>query len=493
LLLSARAPASLTRMAARLADRLERDPGLPLSDVAFTLALGRRAFEHRCAVVARDAAEAARQLKGAAPGPLAGVAGRERRELVFLFPGQGAQHVGMGRQLYRQEPVFRAAFDRCADVALARIGSDLREVLFAAGDEDEAAAGLLRDTRLAQPALFSVSYALAALLGSWGLRPDLMIGHSVGEFVAACLASVMSVEDAVCLVAERGRLMQSMPRGGMLSVRAAADQIAAKLGPALSIAAVNSPKLCVVAGPDEAVDALASQLEAQGVAASRLHTSHAFHSSMMDPAIGPFEQCVRRVRLSAPRVPIVSTVTGRLLTDAEAVDPSYWARHLRATVRFADAVAEAWKEPSRLLVDVGPRGTNAQLARQTASDLTAQVVVPVLDGKTGAGEWSSLLRAAGQLFCHGLSVDLEALFRGEGRRRLPLPAYSFERTRHFVEPGMPLWEGSAPRAVAPGPVASEPQAVVTGPAALVQRQLQIIARQVELLTRGADRSGQRQE
>ncbi len=433
--ISARTPGALDEATRNLADHLKSHPELPLSEVAYTLQVGRRAFPHRRFVVAGDTAEAAALLASGDTGRIVTRQAAARPPPVaFLFPGQGSQSVRMGEALYRSEPVFRAVVDQCAAILQPRLGRDLRELLYPSEGGEEAAAAALRETWITQPALFTIEYALAQLWLGWGVRPSAMAGHSVGEFVAACLAGVFSLEDALMLVAERGRLMQSMPPGTMLSVRLPAQKVEERLSGNLGVASVNGPSLCVVAGPTDEVEALSRMLDAEGVAFRALVTSHAFHSPMMDPAIEPFRRIVDGVKLSPPSLPIISTVTGLPLTAAQATDPAYWARHLREPVRFADAVRELWKEPARVMLEVGPRATLATLARQQIQDRARQLAASSLsEGATGDAEWTALLTAAGQLFCAGVPLDWERFHASEKRRRVSLPTYPFERQRHWLE------------------------------------------------------------
>jgi acyl transferase domain-containing protein len=292
--------------------------------VAFTLQAGRKAFAHRRAVVAASREEAATALlSDKLPSRRAS---GDPPKVVLLFPGQGAQYVGMGSRLYESSGVFRAAVDRVHEALAGTL--DVRDLLFRQGED------VLTQTRYTQPALFTVGYALATLLESLGVRPWAMIGHSVGELVAATLAGVLSVEDAAKLVCERGRLVQSVAPGSMLSVRLPADQVRPRLSPRMSVATENGPSLCVASGPTDEIEALERALVADGVVAKRLHTSHAFHSPMMDGVVDPFTEVVRRVKLEAPRTRIVSTVTGTWLSDDEARDPAYWGRPLRQRVVF---------------------------------------------------------------------------------------------------------------------------------------------------------------
>jgi amino acid adenylation domain-containing protein len=436
LLLSARTESALEAATANLGMFLRDHPDVSLPDVAYTLHAGRRAFSHRRYVVASDARDASATLVSLDPRRSAKRA-TERRDppVVFLFPGQGAQYVGMGANLYRDEPAFRVIVDQCADVLLPHLGTDLRTVLYPADPRSEVAAATLRRTEFTQAALFTLEYALASLWMSWGVRPSLMVGHSVGEFVCAALSGVMRLEDALSLVAARGRLMQAMPPGTMLSVRLPAAKVEPRLSGDLAIASSNGPSLCVVAGPTDAVGRLQGELEGEGVVCKSLHTSHAFHSPMMEPAVEPFFLLARSVPLSPPKIPFISTVTALPITAELATDPMYWARHLRQTVRFAEAVAEVWKEPGRVLLEVGPRTTLATLARQQITDKARQVAVSSLgDTAEDDAEWTALLAAVGQLWLAGVAVDARRLYQHEVRRRVRLPTYPFERQRHWLDP-----------------------------------------------------------
>jgi len=415
-------------MTSRLRDHMAEHPEADLADVAYTLMLGRRAFAHRRAVVAADVAEAVVLLGGG--DPLRVFTRRVETaepELAFLFPGQGAQYVGMGATLYRDEPTYRAMVDYCAEVLEPVLGRDLRQIVFATDPDSAETAEALRRTEITQPALFVTEYALAQLWISWGVQPQAMIGHSVGEFVAAVLAGVMSLDDGLRLVATRGKLMGSQPEGAMLSVRLDALEVAERLGTELTIASDNAPGLCVVARPHQEIAKLEAALTADDVVCRALHTSHAFHSAMMDEAVEPFAEHVRAVNLDEPRIPFVSTVTGTWIRREEALSPEYWARHLRETVRFREGVATLLAEPGRALLEVGPRATLATLARRQTKDRSKLIVSSLADTTEGEAEWRALLQAAGQLWLGDVHLDGRAFHAHERRRRVPLPTYPFER------------------------------------------------------------------
>ena len=430
LVLSARTPQALDAACARMAAFLaDAGPGggatLPLADVAHTTRTGRRAFVHRRHVVATDHADAIAKLSEAAAGARAGAPSG----VAFLFPGQGAQYPGMGARLHAGEPAFREAHDACCAVLSPLLGEDAHARLLR--DDPQALVG----TAIVQPALFALEYSLAKLWMAWGITPTALAGHSIGEFVAATLAGVMSLDDALALVALRGRLMQARPAGAMLSVRLSADAVAAWLEDGLELAAENAPGLCVVAGPLPQVERLEARLAEAGIVARRLATSHAFHSAMMQPVVAPLRERLDAMRLDAPRIPIVSTVSGDWLTAAQARDPGYWSEHLRVPVRFAPAAARLLEDGSRVLLEVGPRATLATLARQCAPGGRAPQPIIASLADAPAQESHALDDALGRLWTQGVAPDWQARVAGEGRRKVPLPLYPFERQRHWIDAG----------------------------------------------------------
>nr|QEO73624.1 Beta-ketoacyl synthase [uncultured bacterium] len=436
LVLSARSEVALEQATANLADHLRRHPDLPLADVAYTLHLGRRSFEHRRIAVCRSPADAVEALEGGDPGRVfTAFQDSGDRPLAFLLPGQGAQHAGMASGLYRDEPAFREQVDLCVQLLQPHLGMDLRRVLFAAAEESEEASLQLAETRFTQPALFVVEYALARLLMDWSVEPQALIGHSLGEYVAACLAGVLSLKDALALVASRGRLLQDLPEGAMLSVPLPEEELLPHLGGDLSLAAVNGPARCVAAGPVPAVAALEAQLSAQGVECRRLHTSRAFHSPMMEPALESWTRVVEKVRLNPPSIPFVSNVSGTWITAAEATDPGYWVAHLRRTVRFSEGLGELLREPSRVLLEVGPGTTLSTLARQHPDRAAGHAVLSCLGhpGDRRLPDLESLLAALGRLWLSGAHLSWRGLYARQTRNRLLLPTYPFERQRYWVE------------------------------------------------------------
>jgi phthiocerol/phenolphthiocerol synthesis type-I polyketide synthase E len=481
LVLSARTPAALDAAAARLAEHLEAHPDLSLADAAWTLQTGRRAFEHRRIAMARDAAGAVTALRS--PRALSGKREAAGRPVVFLLPGLGDQYAGMARELYEGESTFREAFDLCADRLKQQLARDLREVLFTGvaearpllrrpGAAPEPPPSDLHRTLFAQPLCFAVEYALARLVMSWGIEPEAMIGYSVGEYVAACLSGVLSLDDALDLVARRAQLIEELPGGAMLAVPLPEADLLPLLTGDLAVAATNGPHLTVAAGPTAAVDDLERRLSARGVSTIRLPTTHAFHSPMMDPAAAALTEAARRVTVGEPRIPYLSNVTGDWIASSppsdptdrsdptDPSDPTYWARHMRGTVRFAEGAARLLAEPTRLYLELGPGGSLGALLRQhpaaaaSPAGLTAAAALP--RAGEGRSDVEALLEAVGRLWIAGADVDwerLQGIDHGEHRRRARLPTYPFERQRCWIDP---------PAAGAPQPA---PAASLSAPAA----------------------------
>ena len=436
--LSARSDEALERAGAALASHLTEHPDLAPGDVAFTLHRGRTTFPHRRMVVAESLEEAARALReGDARRVLSRVEAGKDRPVVFMFSGQGSQYVGMGRGVYESEPFFREIVDRCAAALAPTLGLDLREVLYPAAEAADAARASLATTAITQPALFVVEYALARLYMEWGLRPTAMLGHSIGEYVAATLAGVMSLDDALALVAERGRLME-VPGGAMLAVPLPEADVRALLPATVAVAAVNGPALAAVSGPAADVAALQSRLASRGIRAQAIHAASAFHSAMMDPVLGAFRRTVSRVKLSAPALPYVSNVTGTAMTDADATDPDYWVRHLRHTVRFWDGLQAVLGAPDSVLLEVGPGRTLASLARPASSaSRPLEILSSIRHPQDDLDDATVLQTAVGRLWLAGVPVDWVGYHARESRRRVPLPTYPFERQRHWILPDAP--------------------------------------------------------
>lgn len=435
LLLSAHTATALETATAHLLAHGKQQPDLNLADVAYTLQVGRKAFRHRRALVCKNLQDALGALERREPARLrTAVQESEAPAVVFMFPGQGTQYVNMGLELYQTESVFRDQVEHCATLLAPHLGLDLRQVLYPDTAQTASAARQLRQTALTQPALFVVEHALAQLWLAWGLRPQAFIGHSLGEYVAACLAGVLTLEDALALVAARGRLMQHVPAGAMLAVALTEAALQPLLSPALALAAHNGPTACVVAGASDEVATLEQQLQQQGVACRQVPNAQAFHSPMMEPILEAFAACVAQVTLRPPQKPYVSNVTGTWITAAEATSPQYWARHLRHTVRFAEGLHTLGQDAAYLLLEVGPGKTLSALARRHPAWAARHSVMASLPGpQEHESEVAGLLHTLGQLWRAGVEVNWTSFSAQERRRRLPLPTYPFERQRYWVE------------------------------------------------------------
>jgi amino acid adenylation domain-containing protein len=449
MLLSAKTASALDMMTKNFQHYLSSVQKEQLADVSYTLQCGRQPYDWRRFLSYGSDETAVQKLQQPNPGMSGtGYVQVEGRDVVFLFPGQGSQYFGMGRALYQHEAVFRKAVDRCAEVVLREMGFDLREKVLGAG-----AAGTERlvDTRITQPALFTVEYALAQLWLSYGITPFCMIGHSVGEFVAATLAGVFTLEDGLRLVSQRARLMSEVAPGAMLSVRASAEKIAAMLPAALAIAAINAPLSCVVSGETAALENFKKTLEKEGIQCKALATSHAFHSAMMDPAVAKFRDFLAGIALHAPERPIVSTVTGSFLTAQEAQNPDYWALHMRRTVDFNAAITRIWTEnPLAVMLEVGPGTSSSILARQCAADPASVLTISSMGHEVeGEEELALLMSAIGQLWCAGISIDWQRFYEDERRLKVELPPYPFERKRFWSEPTHALYRHQPGRSSSP--------------------------------------------
>ncbi|MFT4114294.1 amino acid adenylation domain-containing protein [Silvibacterium sp.] len=440
---SAKTPTALETMRSGLAEFFAKHPEINLADAAWTLQAGRSRFAHRAALVVSSIEDAIATLNDTSSKRVL----REERKLgrpdvVFCFPGQGVQTLNMARGLYETEPVFRAALETCSSKLEPLLGERLIDVIYPAVETPEAAARL-NQTERAQPAIFAVEYALAQLWLSWGIEPAAMVGHSVGEYVALCLAGSVSLDDALKMIATRSRLMQQMPHGSMLTVRAPEDRVRTLMTEALELAldmaAVNGPQLCVVSGTDEAIVAFIAKLDAAQIVHRRLITSHAFHSRMVDAALAPFAAFLTGIKFSAPQIPVISTVHGNLLTEADVADPAYWTRQLRGTVRFADAIAEAAKTPERVFLEVGPAETLVQLARQIVGSSSGNsgghaVIASQAGLKDGVRGEAAMQSAVGRLWLAGVVPSWNKFHESERRHRTLLPTYPFERKPYWVAP-----------------------------------------------------------
>lgn len=429
LIISAKTSAALDHAASRLADYLDSHPAATLSDIAWTLQIGRSEFAHRRAVSATSFEEAVTLLRDRyKASPISSIHSGESRPVAFLFSGQGSQYPGMGYELYQSEPVFRDAIDRCVVVLDRELGLEFRTLLF----DDQT--GAINQTRYAQPALFAVEYALACLWQDWGIVPKVMLGHSIGEYVAAHLSGVLSLTDALSLVAARGKLMQGCVTGSMAAIHLPEAELVGKLPDKLEIAAVNGPSLCAVAGPTEALETWLESLADRGVKSVRLKTSHAFHSAMMEPVCKAFADIVAKVSLSPPKIPYVSNVTGDWITAKEATSPDYYAAQLRRTVQFRRGVKTLVSDPALVLLEVGPGTTLTTMAQLSEeSERTNLILSSLPHVEERRSEAGALFHALGWLWSRGVAIDWRQLHGTAAPRRVPLPTYPFERQRHWIE------------------------------------------------------------
>ncbi|MER5281346.1 type I polyketide synthase [Streptomyces sp. NPDC002809] len=429
--LSAKTPEALVAQAGRVLAHVEAHPDESLVDLGYSLATTRAVLDHRAVVLSADREAAVRALSDL-------VAGRESADVVasagssaegltaFLFTGQGAQRLGMGRELYGAFPVFAEAFDAVLTELDARLGVSLREVVWG---ED---AGLLNGTMFAQAGLFAVETALFRLVESWGVRPDFLVGHSVGEITAAHVSGVLSLPDAAELVVARGRLMQELPAGGvMVAVAASEDEVAPLLGEGVALAAVNGPSAVVVSGAEKETLAVAEHFAALGRRTKRLAVSHAFHSPLMEPMLDAFRDVAARMTYHAPRLPVVSNVTGRQAGPDELTSADYWVRHVREAVRFRDGVRTLHAEGVRVLIEIGPDAALTPMAADCLTPGDETLCVPVL--RRARDEVRTLITAVAQAHAHGSTVDWNGLFAGRGAHRVPLPTYPFQRRSHWLE------------------------------------------------------------
>ncbi|WP_019634550.1 type I polyketide synthase [Actinomadura atramentaria] len=448
LVVSARSPEALAELSSSLAAAVSARPSGSLADIAWTLQDGRPAHPYRAFAVAGDAAAAARALTAPRPAP----SGRTGEwPVVFMFPGQGGQHVGMARELYEQEPEFRRRFDRCADLALPGLGLDLREILFPPPERAADAERTLERISVGQPAVFAVEYALARLWTAWGITPAAVTGHSLGAYAAACVAGIIDLDDAVPLVVERGRLLESLPTGTMLAVQLSEDEVAPLLPPALSVAAVNGPGRTTVTGAAADVARFHEELTARGVDSKPLRIATAGHSPLVDRIRDEFEAAVRAVPLREPAVRFLSDRTGDWAAPAELTDPAYWSGHMRDPVRFSAALSRLFAEPDAVLLEVGPGRTLATLARQHPERPASRVIAQSLPHPADdASALDTALTALGRLWAEGIPVDWARVHEGERRRRVKLPLYPFQRRRFSLEtsdadePAPPPAPASAP-------------------------------------------------
>jgi acyl transferase domain-containing protein len=456
--LSARREQALRELAARYAERLTRVDDTAAADVAYTANAGRTHFPVRAAVVGRNAAELAQGLRACAEaravdGVRVGeVDGGVSADVVFLFTGLGSQHNQMGRELYDTQPVFRSAIDTCAELLVPHLDQPLLSILYPAAGVPS----LLEQTAYAQPAVFALEYALTELWKSWGVTPAAVMGHSLGEDVAGCVAGVLELGDALALMAARGRMMQALPANGEMRVVFASEEsvhaVLAQSSGGVSIAAVNGPRSVTISGEAEGLRRIVDAFAAQGIKSKTVTASHAFHSPLMDPVLEPLEHVASRITYSEPRIDFVSNVTGELVTTGEISRPDYWRRHVRDTVQFARGAQTLFDRGYRIFVEIGPSTTLSSLARQ---GLPAEAVC-LSSLKRGCGDWDHLLETLSELYLRGVAIDWEGFDAAYDRQRAEAPLYPFQRKRYWVE----ALETNSPEPVAAAPVPTPAVAAV---------------------------------
>ncbi|HKS06190.1 MAG TPA: SDR family NAD(P)-dependent oxidoreductase [Gemmatimonadaceae bacterium] len=460
LVLSAKTDTALDDATQRLREFVATNAHVGASDIACTLRNGRRAFAQRRFVVCSDRADAVKALDLGAKRPVTGRATDARRSVVLLLPGVSDHYVGMAHELYTRSTVFRAEIDRCAHILQPLLNADIREILYPAGEPwknrtkgkgidlrkmlgrsadtpSDAHTAKLNQTQFVQAALFTIEYATTRLWQSLGVLPDAIAGHSMGEYVAACIGGVMSLEDALRLLATRAKLVSALPKGGMLAVTLSEQEVLETLPADLSISLINGPSLCVVAGPPESIAAFEKVLTKRGVICRHVPNTHAFHSRMLAPIADAFEREVRTVTLNAPTIPYISNVTGTWITASEATDPAYWAKHATHTARFSDALRAVWQLDDPLLIEAGPGRTLGVLATQHPDkphDADATAVASIRHDFDGKSDMEMLYDAIGRVWLTGVSVNWDSLTNAAPTRRVPLPTYPFERRRHWLQP-----------------------------------------------------------
>ncbi|WP_111307980.1 polyketide synthase [Confluentibacter sediminis] len=433
---SAKTQNSLLGYNAELGNFINKSTSTSLADVAYSLNVTRDDFNHRSFLVTDSNKHATKNLISSDKNIVkSSILKIVPTEIGFLFPGQGSQYLQMGKTLYDNEKVFRDAIDECAELLKDSLKLDIRKIIYPENNSEEAQK-LLKNTLFTQPALFITEYALSQLWISWGIKPTLLCGHSVGEFVAAHLAGILNLKDALFVIATRSRLVSELPGGSMLSVRLSEDRLKEMLPKSLSIAAVNSKQLCVVAGTDKDIEDFSKALQPQDIPHKVLFTSHAFHSPMMEPMLESFEDALKKVTLNVPRLPIVSTVTGKWLTDTEATSVSYWVNHVKNTVRFANAMDTILEEDNFILLEVGPGKSLTSLAQQQAAgkkiiSAFSSLNLPKEDEEN---EYTSILNALGEMWLKGINPDWNSFYKEQKRQKINLPSYVFDRKLCWVDP-----------------------------------------------------------
>jgi len=438
ILLSAKTATALKVIAKQFSNYLTQHPDISLADAAYTQQIGRTEFSHRCYAVCQTHEDAINAFKAEAPNPEV-IASKTQPPVTFMFSGQGSQYVNMGLGLYQTEPFFKEQVDFCAEYLQPHLNLDIRLILYPTdSDTDSDTNDALRNTSITQPALFVIEYATAMLWIKWGVQPNALIGHSIGEYVAACLAGVITLEQALTLVAMRGKLIQSLPEGSMLAVPLSEEDIQPYLTENLNLAAINVLSQSVVSGTAKAVAECIEQLEKNNIPSTQLQTSHAFHSNMMSPILDAFLQEVKKFQFKKPTIPFVSNVTGLWIKDSEATDPAYWVKHLRQPVRFSDGLKRMFEDQNTIFLEVGPGRTLSTFARKHPDYIKGKRKNKILSSlrhpKDDQLDHPFFLDTLGKLWTSGLAIKWASFFEGQFFHRIPLPTYPFERKTYWVKP-----------------------------------------------------------
>lgn len=436
--LSAKTDSALKSLTLKLVDYMKKNPSISLDDAAYTLNTGRKTFKYKKMLVCTDINDLVSQLSSNESTRVKAMKSEsECKDIVFMFPGQGSQYINMGLDLYLKEPIFKKEVDNCFDILKRLNCADIRNIWYPDKDITENE-NLINQTNFAQPVIFIFEYALAKLLIFWGIKPSAMIGHSFGEYTAACMAGVLSLEDALYLVYTRGKLMQSLPKGSMLSVSESEERLRELIGDKLSIAAVNGQASCVLSGEDEEIEAIEGQLRDYGYKTSRLHTSHAFHSYMVEPILNEFREKLSKIKFNSASIPYVSNLNGKWISDKDIFDNEYWVKHLRSTVRFNDGLLELMKNTNNIYLEVGPGKTLSSLTKQLQDrEKKSYAISTVKHPKEAQSDTECLLNALGCLWLLNVDIDWRAFYSEERRNRVALPTYPFEKKYFYIDSAVP--------------------------------------------------------
>jgi len=435
LMLSARSENALRTMSLNLADNIENNPDQSLKDVAFTLRNGRKIFDYKKVLACKSSEEAINLLRDEESNEVVNFEAETfKRDVVFLFPGGGAQHINMGRDLYDRELFFRNEIDKCLAIANKLLKKDLKEVLFPEKNQEELAATQITKPTIGLATLFIIEYAMAKYLMSLGIKPTAMIGHSLGEYTAACISGVLKLEDALFMVTKRSELFQKLPGGAMTSVPLNESEVKKYLSDELSIAVINAPSMSVVSGPLSAIKEMERLFTSDEIDFRRLKISVASHSKMVDPILNEFYEAIKKINFEKPAIPFASNMSGKLIENLEASNPNYWVDHIRSTVRFSDGIELLLEQPHRVLLEIGPGTTLTTLTKQSPSKKKEQLIISSMPHPLEeVSDSTLLLKTIGQLHFAGVKVDWDKFYNILKVKRVSLPTYPFERKKHWYK------------------------------------------------------------